>query len=200
MLQFGNKTFYFKNNVTTFVTKYFSIQKLLPMKKETLRSNLGLTQEELAMLLGTNRINIAMFETGRRELPNDSITKVLPALTHHQGLKEHSEPVIKLLESEKKKTTEWLTRELRTTDYKLRKCEDKIAAMESKRSEAIAALETVCFLETQSNELAFPGTKSFIRSRAVTLLNKNPLHQLEELKLKKEQLDFLKKSLEEKLK
>ncbi|WP_309640757.1 helix-turn-helix transcriptional regulator [Flavobacterium sp.] len=40
------------------------------MKKEnTIRTLLGVTQQELAMLLGVSRSQCAMFETGKRDLP-----------------------------------------------------------------------------------------------------------------------------------
>lgn len=51
-------------------------KKMLPMEKRTyLRNTLNLTQEEMAMLLKTKRIQLALYELGLRELPTTALIR-----------------------------------------------------------------------------------------------------------------------------
>lgn len=166
----------------------------------TIKSLLGLTQEEMAMLLGVSRVQWAMFEIGQRGLPLVAIQRLNPLLSNANKPESVSKESPTIIEAEKKKAQEWLKREYLKVQIKQQLLERKINAMEKTRSECFSALETVHYLESHPEKELIPDMASFIKIRVLNTLNKNALHRLQEMQLKKESLDILKNSLEQKMK
>lgn len=160
----------------------------------TIKTLLGLTQEEIAMLLGITRSQWAMYETGKRDLPLPVKEQLASMLSHVQNAKEVSPEIQKLSKTEQNKVQEKLQQEYRSLEFKNLILDKRIGAMEKKRAEAYAALEMVHFLETQPR-ISDALLKS-IATRAKNTLNKFALHQLQDLQIKKEQLEMLKSTLE----
>lgn len=169
------------------------------MKKEaTIKNLFGLSQEEMAMLLGITRAQWAMYDINKRDLPSAANIKFATILSHLHNVKEPSDESRRLLKEEQEKRQEWLKREKSHLEYKKLLLEKKILAMESKRTQCYAALEVVNYLASDKEQNATLGRG--IETRAKSTLRKNALHHLEELYLKKEHLDQLIKSVVQKMK
>ncbi|WP_300565433.1 helix-turn-helix transcriptional regulator [Flavobacterium sp.] len=168
-------------------------------KAATLSKLLGLTQEEMAMLLGVSRGQWSMYEARKRDLPATAMMQLAEVLSHVQNKKEVSSESQKLAQAEQIKAQEKLQQEYRNLEFKNRILDKRIASIEKKRAEGYAALEVAHFLETQQQDTSDTLRKS-IEIRAKNTLNKFSLHQLQDLQIKKEQLAVLKLSLEQRLK
>ncbi|MCL9804457.1 helix-turn-helix transcriptional regulator [Flavobacterium amniphilum] len=82
-------------------------------KKQNQRTALGLTQEELAIILKVPISRIAMYETGKRDLPAQAGLSLTYMSIHllekqkqefvHPGLKEENSKIIEFLEDELRK-------------------------------------------------------------------------------------------------
>ena len=53
-------------------------------KRENIRDAFGISQEELAIVLKITRSQLAMFETGKRELPSTAIIQLAEMLRYLQ--------------------------------------------------------------------------------------------------------------------
>jgi transcriptional regulator with XRE-family HTH domain len=166
----------------------------------TIKNLLGLTQEEIAMVLGITRGQWSMSEIGRRDIPLAAKQLLAALLSNTQKAKSVSPESVKITENEKKSEKEWLNREYKAIDHKQQYLERKIIAMENIRVECFAAFEVVHYLESQSeNEFTISLAKS-IKTRATNTLNKHSSSRLQELKLKKESFEMLKYSFLQKIK
>jgi len=169
-------------------------------EKENLRKVLGITQEELAMLLSITRTQLAMYETNKRDIPLTSKEKLADILTTLHKNKTNPDNTNKLIETEKKKVYEWLQKEFKELEYKVLLLDLKIKKITQVRKDAFKALEVVQYLESKN---AFPHEQSLaktIKKRVEKTLNKQNLQLLNELQLKKESLEMLKLQIEKKLK
>lgn len=168
------------------------------MKKDaTIKNLFGLTQEEMAMILGITRVQWAMYEIRKRDLPSAANIKFATALSHLHNVKVPSNESQRLLKEEQEKKQEWLKRKKSNLEYKKLLLEQKIIAMESKRTQSYAALEVVNYLEAE--QLSVPSLAEGIATRVKSTLRKNSLQHLEELNLKREHLTHIIKSVEEKM-
>jgi transcriptional regulator with XRE-family HTH domain len=165
----------------------------------TIKNLLGLTQEEMSILLGITRSQWAMYETGKRDLPISAKTQLATMLSHVQNTKKSSHESQKFSKAEQIKAQEKVKEEYQSLELKKRILEKKLLALENKRAGCFAALETVHFLETQQPDVTNALLES-IKMRAKNTLNKFPLHQLQDLQIKKEQLEMLKSNLIQKIK
>ncbi|NHM06661.1 helix-turn-helix transcriptional regulator [Flavobacterium sp. CYK-4] len=102
-------------------------------KKESLSALLGLSQQDMALLLGVTRGQFSMFEIGKRSLPTAALGKLAAILSHlkerEAHAKKHPEPINEkllnecLMAYEREKELERLRRQRR-----LEKLEQKRAA------------------------------------------------------------------------
>jgi transcriptional regulator with XRE-family HTH domain len=167
---------------------------------KTIKNLLGLSQEEISMILGISRIQWAMYETGRRDIPLAAKKQLGALLANTQKAKSVSPESIKMAEKEKKNENEWLNREYKAIDHKQQYLERKIIAIESIRVECFAALEVVQYLESQSENEFTISLANSIKTRATNTLHKHSSARLLELKLKKESFEMLKYSFLQKIK
>lgn len=170
------------------------------MKKDThLKSLLGLSQNEAAMLLEITRMQWAQFTTGRRDIPLTAKEKLADVLTTLQKNKSINEYTKRIIETEKKNAHDWLLKEFKTIEYKELYLDRKIKTVEQIRKEALTALNVVTYLEVKHDNSHLQSLAKSIKSRATKTLNKNSLQHLQELQLKKESLEMLKSKIEQKL-
>ena len=169
-------------------------------KKENLRDVLGITQEELAMLLSITRTQLAMYETNKRDIPLTSKEKLADILTTLHKNKSISKYSNSIIETEKKKVSEWLQKEFKDLEYKVVLLDRKIEKVMQVRKNAFKAFGVVQYLESKNDKHHEQRLANTIKKRVEKTLNKQNLQHLHELELKKENLEMLKLIIEKKLK
>lgn len=171
------------------------------MKNDTtIKSQLGLSQEEMAMLLGITRSQWALFNTGKRDIPLNAKQQLATIFTNLQKKKSFAPLSAKYSQTEKKKTQQWLDQEYKTVKHKQLYLLRKIKTVENIRKECFAALEVVHQLEGQKDNERLVNLAQIIKKRVLKTLEKNSLQHLNELELKKETLEMSKLKIEEKIK
>lgn len=167
------------------------------MKNTSLKNSIGLSQDEIAIVLGINRSQWSMYESGLRDLPLEAKKKLSLMVGHIQKAKGNSSENKKHIAVEEKRKQEWLQQQYAGLHYSQELLDRKILAAESKRSASFAALEAVRFLETESS--VNNSLLKTIQTRAENTLKKNSLQRIEDFKIRKEQLGSLKLNLEGKI-
>jgi transcriptional regulator with XRE-family HTH domain len=171
------------------------------MKKgESICKQLGIKQEELAMLLKISKGQLAMFEIGKRDIPltaKKQLTEILMGLQANKSKLVNHHPI---LEEEKKKSHDWLMKEFNDLKFKEFQLERKIEKTQAVREDALKALEVVKYLESGDGFEDRFGMANFILIRIKNTLNKHSLQHLEEMELKKESFKMLKLQLQKKIK
>ena len=160
---------------------------------------LGMTQDEIANLLGVTRSQLSMCELGKRDLPLAAKEKLAAVLTGLQTNQSSSEFSNLIKETQKKKLYEWHLKEFKTHEFKVLHLERKLLKANEMRKKAFKALEVVTYLETQADNNRLQSLAQSIKNRATTTLNKYSLQHLESLALKKEAHQMLKLQLQKKL-
>lgn len=168
--------------------------------KYNLKKIIGLTQEEAAMLFGVTIGHWSMFVIGKRDLPSESTIKLGALLQHLKEEKPLSEARQKLDKVEIENLQHKLEYDYTSVKMKLYKVAKKISVIENIRAECFAALEVAEFIDNQEEKHPVGSLSRFIRLRAMKTLKQHDLYSLEELQLKKESLEILKTTLENKIK
>ncbi|HSD15454.1 MAG TPA: hypothetical protein VLB74_12455 [Flavobacterium sp.] len=166
----------------------------------TLKNILGLTQEDTAYMLGVDRGQWSMFASGKRGLPLAAMQQLGQVLKHLKEKKDVCKESQDIAKAEKQLVQEKFQRDYHGVQINLHKTAKQISTIEKIRNESFAALEVAVFLEQQKE---YDNRSSLIRSirvRATNTLKKHNLYVLEALQLKKENLEALKISLEQKMK
>lgn len=167
------------------------------MKQQaTLKSTIGLSQEETAMLLGVTRGQCSMFVSGKRDLPLDAKNKLIALLQHLKTEKPFSEERQQLEKVEAEKMQRKLEQDYLTIQIKQHRVAKKISIIENTRAECFAAIEVASFLENQKDKHPITGLSQSIRARAANTLKQHDLYTLTELQLKQENLEAAKSKLE----
>ncbi len=163
---------------------------------ELLRNQLGLSQEMMAVYLGLNRSQIAMYETRKRDLP----TAVLIKLAHITLFFEQNQ-ITDAIEKEflNKQDLElqaFLAHQLKELEYKRIKEERLLERMQKKYRQNLALYHLALHLQENNVELA-----EVLLEQATTGMKQNGLLNQTKQKMKLEtittQLDYC-QSLKEK--
>ncbi|WP_313803523.1 hypothetical protein [Flavobacterium sp.] len=158
----------------------------------TLKSLLGLTQEEMGMLLGIPTSQWGMFKSGKRDLPLAALQQLSALITETNKAKP-SKAIQQFLKAEQQKAQEKTKLEYLDLQLKLYRTEKEITTVENIRTECIAALEVATLLEKQNEKTDLAAS---IKHRATKTLNKHSLQKLEQLQRKKAMLEIMKSVLE----
>lgn len=154
-------------------------------KKEYLRKEFNLTQEEMAILLKTKRSQLALYEKGLRELPATALIRsseiALFMVTAKAPEAKHFPQVIEL-EEEKEK---FLKKALEDCQYYQMGFNRKIPKMEEDYKATLKLLQLIPFLEnpTNENDALHPGAILILKDKAQKSLEKNGPQELIKLKL-----------------
>jgi len=122
-----------------------------------LREALGISQAEMAGLLGLEKGRIAMAETGKRSLPSEARMVVAWMLDELDGWTDASEPVIF--------NAETIRKEIRKLEARLENLKLKLENKEVKEQKA-GFLEFIC----KSFESQFPNQIPILAKQNISLL------------------------------
>lgn len=160
-------------------------------KRENIRDAFGISQEELAIVLKITRSQLAMFETGKRELPSTAIIQLAEMLRYLQENASKSADTTSLLKAQaiqKEKALEEMRKE---NHFKQLALERKLKVLEKKHKASLSAFQLMKYLEKQDSKngkLESPLLKT-IERKALTELNKNDLAMITKCKIEKEVLE-----------
>ncbi|MGX7668215.1 hypothetical protein [Flavobacterium pedocola] len=169
-------------------------------KRPEFKNILGLTQEEMAMLLRIPISQWKMFKSGKRGIPLDALKQLTFLLQGAQERKQTSKEVLQVLNAEEQKAKEKLKLDYLNIQIKQYRVKKELERVENHRMESIAALELVSFLEKQQEISVQAGLLLIIKDRALKTLHKHSLHKLEQLQLQKENYERLASRIEARLK
>ena len=157
------------------------------MKKEqTITAILGITQQDAAMLLGVNRSQWSMFESGKRDLPLAAKQLLAEMLTYLQSSEASAK---NMLPEPSPAAQHQLERLLRENQYQQLLLEKKIAAATKKLHAQARLLQLTAFLSSRDNSktsaIQFPTA---LVSKARQAPESALLAKLTEQQLRKEML------------
>jgi transcriptional regulator with XRE-family HTH domain len=164
-------------------------------KKNNIRETLGLTQEELAILLQVSRSQLSLYEIGKRKLPQAATLLLANLLTNAQA-KNKAKLNEKQIFAENE--VAYLNELLVKNEYKLTIITKKIEKTKQQQQLKLGASNLIAFFEKENaTKKANPILKS-IRKKAE---NKNNMQkQLIQLQIKKEVLQFENKTIKKYIK
>lgn len=159
-------------------------------KNKRICKQLGIKQEDLALLLNVNKRQLAMYEIGQRDLPITAITQLVEILKYMQEDAYKSvtnTSLLKIQELQKKKTLEQLAKD---NQYKQLQLKKKITVAEKKHNSNLAALQLMEYLENKDSKKGSltPEITKVIKTKAASQLNKNGLALLTKFQIEKEVL------------
>lgn len=160
-------------------------------KRVEVKNMLGLTQDEMAMVLGIPKSQWSMYKSGQRDLPLEALQQFSVLLQGVQKVKT-SKTAQDFIKQEQHKTNEKIKENYENIQIKLHRVRKEINTIEKQRTECFAALKTAEFLESHNDTF---GLASSIKARAIKSLNKYSLYKLEKLQMQKENFEILKKKL-----
>nr|WP_294778043.1 hypothetical protein [uncultured Flavobacterium sp.] len=146
-----------------------------------LRNELNLTQEEMAMLLKTKRLQLALYEIESRELPRVASKRLTAISLYMATAKSPEAKDFPKLEEEKEK---FLTKALEDCKYYQSGIIRKLPKMEEACQSALKLLKLIDYLKEQVNEEALhPGAIVILKKKVYKSLEKNGPNELLKLKL-----------------
>ncbi|MES2864249.1 MAG: helix-turn-helix transcriptional regulator [Bacteroidota bacterium] len=170
-------------------------------KRDNLRNILGITQEDLAVLLKVSRTQLSMYELGKRDLPiaaKIQLVEMFKYIKEDASKSLNTSTLLKALELQKKKTLEQLVKE---NQFRQLQLEKKITAAEKKYKSNLAALQLMEYLGNKDykKETFTIGFIKVIEAKAASELNKNGLTLLTKYQIEKEVLQAEEKILTSKI-
>jgi transcriptional regulator with XRE-family HTH domain len=166
-------------------------------KKETIRELFGISQEELAVLLKINRSQIAMFETGKRDLPSAAMLQLYEMYLFAKEKASELPSTISLMNSQvlqKKKAVEDMIKENHFKQYALEK---KLTALEKKYNSYLMAFQLINYYDNHDSKNYELGKEMgcVLGKIALNKLEKNGLGLITKYQIKKEVLQAEEKIL-----
>ena len=117
--------------------------------KDTFKKLLGLSQEEMAIILGITRTQWSMHEIGKRKLPSAAAIEFSKLM--HYIYENHSKEIEMpdFMKEEGKRVHDQLRRDIQKNEYKLSRLTKKMERAQDLYEEALAALQVVAYLDSQ---------------------------------------------------
>ncbi len=163
------------------------------MKTTTVHEKLGLTQREVAMLLGVGTSHYSMFESGKRSLPLHAQQRLAELLT------AANKPIPKPNPSEKTaQLKQIISKHLEENSYYQALTERKIAALRRQKAK-VTSLQTIGAALSTTDKGALENFAPLVAFKVKTANTSSPDRKLSELELKMELLLEERKFLELKL-
>lgn len=131
-----------------------------------LRELLGITQEQLALLLNVSRSQLSLYEIGKRDLPIAAKLKLATIISNVQNASKKATNVslsYKKIESEKKKI---ITDFIIVNKHKQSVLEKKSVSIEKKKQANTTALYLTHFIKNEPSEKSFLPIVKGIENKA----------------------------------
>lgn len=165
-------------------------------KGKPICKELGLKQEELAVLLNISKGQLAMFETSKRDLPTTAMVLLAPMLqfVQEESLKSGSAEMLKAQVEQTKKV---LAQLLKENQYKQKLLERKLEIAGNKYQANLSAIQLMRFLEEEAIKKGetTDALLKLIASRAASDLKNNNWELIIKYKIKYEVLQAEEKLL-----
>lgn len=166
----------------------------------SLKSNLGLTQEEVALYLGVTRSQWSMYCIGKRKLPTEAIQKLTHLLRFSQNyisIKKEIKPSLKA----RKITIRMLENKCTKAELKLISHTKKRMLFEKKQQEIKKSSICLAFLKSQNtSKIVQNSIENRINKELQTYNETNRLLLIAEINLVKEEVKSIKISLKKLMK
>lgn len=160
---------------------------------------LGLSQKEIAKLIGVSRSQLSMYEIGKRDLPLEAV-KTLGSIVLFCQENKFNRRINRFLEIEHQNVIDWLQLEYNKQNHKRNFLERRKLALENQRLKDFKAFEVLHYLEQFPDNIVFADLVLDIKERLNKNFINNSLNNIMELQLQIETIEMLKSILEEKLK
>ncbi|UOX34522.1 helix-turn-helix domain-containing protein [Flavobacterium sediminilitoris] len=169
-------------------------------KKGTIREELGVSQSDLAIVLKVSKTQLAMYETGRRDLPSDVLLKLADMVIFVRKVKNSSIETAAYLKEENKKMKRYLEGEILINKHRQLILEKKISRVEKKYEDNIAKLKFVAYLKKMNDkDSLIDAHLKLMEVEAIKEMGQNGYQLQEKYKLKKRTLEDYEKYLKEAL-
>lgn len=161
------------------------------MKKiEKIRNQFGLTQNDLALLLRVTRSQLAMYESGKRDLPlaaKEQLAEMLGYIQKKPFRVIANKTLLKEQEEQKRKVLKDM---IVVNKHKQLLLDKKINVLERKQQDNLKSLHLVAFLEKQSANKSADHAHivQLFETKANSEIAKRGLTTITKLQLKKEVL------------
>ena len=169
------------------------------MKKlAVFKTDLLISQDEMAMLLHTNKSQWSMYEIGQRSLPKKSRDKLLVLLKLTNELPKTSD--MKRVEEVKQLANKQFLLEKQLLDVRIKQLrfERKLNNMQSKYQAALNTLDFVNLVQTQKENDSFEmGVLNIIKANALKTLQTHSLFKQTQLEIKLASLKLERELIEE---
>lgn len=157
-------------------------QKLIVMKKQNaIRESYGLTQVEMAILLGITRGQWSMYECGKRELPTSAMLILSEMVVHLEaGKTKKATPKLAV----KNETKAFVNALLKENKYQLAVASRELDAMERKHKIIKNANHLIELLNSKSKSKKTPDIHQLIASRITKNQAQNKATELTALQIR----------------
>ena len=158
--------------------------------KHPFRELLGVSQDDLCLLLRVHKSQLAMFETGRRNLPHEALLQLL-TICKHLADSETKRPSFPETKEESQKIKKFLEGEILENKKKQTLIENKLRRIKDKHQKAISVINFTEYLESHPTENRNLDMEyvAMLKRRAMYIIEDN--NHLSQTKLQME-LDILK--------
>jgi transcriptional regulator with XRE-family HTH domain len=167
-------------------------------KNNNIREWLGIKQEDLALLLKVTRSQLAMYETGKRDLPVAAKLQLAEMIQHIQESKSQRVQNLPLMKKQEAETKRVVAELVVINQHQQLILEKKINALEKKQEASLLKISLSGFLGQQLLKKATPENHLLksIELKAQIELEKNGVALLIQHQIKKEVLQAEAKLLE----
>ena len=167
-------------------------------KKESIRTLLGISQEDIAILIKVSRAQWSMYESGKRNLPAEATIKLAEMFEHVQLAKAKASKHPSELSKE---TGQNLQALLKENEYQQSLTERKVKTLEKKQAATLAALHLVNYFESNARKQE-THTEDCIKNIQIKTkkdLERHGLHSLITQQIKQQVLEYERSLLKEAL-
>lgn len=190
---------YFSKKLSQKRDKIIKFEKIITTMNATqqIREQLGLSQQDLAMYLLIPLSQLAMYETGKRELPAATSIKLAELLTLFNQSQKNTKAKNELIKAQQLEVNKKLSIQAKDLEYQLIKEQRKLVTLQKKfkqNSNLKALVNLLPENNKQLNELFAKQAQNGLQKNSLALQTQ----QLVKIEGIKSQLQFIQKMLETK--